>query len=84
MCSDAPPPPDFTPLANAMREVGDKMAALGQQQLAFGQQRYQETMPLYQQLVSSNLQGQQLAMEQAQDPTHNPPTDRPLGHRHGE
>jgi hypothetical protein len=67
MCSDAPPPPDFTPLANAMREVGDKMAALGQQQLAFGQQRYQETMPLYQQLVASNLQGQNLAMEMAKD-----------------
>jgi len=67
MCSDAPPPPDFTPLANAMRDVGDKMAALGQQQLAFGQQRYQETMPLYQQLVSSNLQGQQLAMDMAKD-----------------
>jgi hypothetical protein len=67
MCSDAPPPPDFTPLANAMREVGDKMAALGERQLAFGQQRYQETMPLYQQLVSSNLEGQKLAMEMARD-----------------
>jgi hypothetical protein len=50
-----------------MREVGNKMAALGQQQLAFGQQRYQETMPLYQQMVASNIQGQQLAQEIARD-----------------
>jgi hypothetical protein len=50
-----------------MREVGDKMAALGEKNLAFGQQRYQETMPLYQQMVSSNVQGQQLAQELARD-----------------
>ena len=67
MCSDAPPPPDFGPLADAMREVGNQMAALGRQQLAFGQQRYQETMPLYQQMVASNVQGQQLAQELAKD-----------------
>lgn len=67
MCSDAPPPPDFGPLADAMREVGNRMAALGEQQLAFGQQRYQETLPLYQQMVASNIQGQQLAQEMAKD-----------------
>ena len=67
MCSDAPPPPDFGPLADAMREVGQMSYELGQQNLAFGQRRYQETLPLYQQLVSSNVQGQQLANELAKD-----------------
>jgi len=67
MCSDAPPPPDFGPLADAMRDVGNQMAALGREQLAFGRQRFQETMPLYQQMVASNLQGQQLAQELAKD-----------------
>lgn len=67
MCRDAPPPPDFGPLADAMREVGSQMAALGRDQLAFGRQRYEETMPLYQQMVASNLSGQQIAQELAKD-----------------
>lgn len=67
MCSDAPPPPDFGPLADAMKQVGNQMFELGQQQLGFGQQRYQETMPLYQKMVSSNLEGQDLAMQLARE-----------------
>ena len=67
MCSDAPAAPDYTPLANAMKEVGDKMYSLGQEQLSFGRQRYQETMPLYQKMVSQDMQGQQLAMDMARD-----------------
>jgi len=67
MCSDAPPPPDFTPLANAMEKIGNQMYSLGQDQLRFGQQRYQETLPLYQKMVNSNLEGQNLAMDLARD-----------------
>lgn len=67
MCSDAPPPPDFTPIANAMKEIGARMEALGNKQLAFSQQRYDETMPFYQRMVASNLEGQQLAMQMARD-----------------
>jgi len=67
MCSDAPAAPDYTPLANAMKEVGDKMYSLGQEQLSFGRQRYQETLPLYQKMIGQDIQGQQLAMDLAKD-----------------
>jgi hypothetical protein len=67
MCSDAPPAPDFTPLADAMKEVGQMSFQLGKENLAFGRQRYQETMPLYQQLVASNVQGQELANQMARE-----------------
>lgn len=67
MCSDAPPPPDFTPLANAMEKIGNQMYSLGQQQLGFSQQQYQTNLPLYQKMVNSNLEGQGLAMDLARD-----------------
>ena len=68
MCSDnSVSAPDYTPLANAMKDVGDKMYALGQDQLNFGKQRYQETMPLYQKMIAGNIEGQNLAMEMARD-----------------
>lgn len=67
MCSDAPPPPDFTPIANAMKEIGGRMESLGNRQMAFAQQRYEETMPFYQRMVASNLEGQRLAMQMARE-----------------
>lgn len=60
-------PPDFGPLADAMRETGARMEALGNRQLAFGQQRYQETLPLFQQITAAQLEGQSLAMDLARD-----------------
>ena len=60
-------PPDFGPLADAMRDTGARMEALGNRQLAFGQQRYQETLPLFQQVTAAQLEGQGLAMELARD-----------------
>ena len=60
-------PPDFGPLADAMRDVGDQMEALGNRQLAFGQQRYEEQLPLFQQIVGTQIAGQQLAMDIAKD-----------------
>lgn len=60
-------PPDFGPLADAMRDVGDKMEALGNRQLAFGQQRYEETLPLFQRVAATQLEGQALAMEMARE-----------------
>lgn len=67
MCSDAPPPPDFTPIANAMRDIGNQMSALGNRQLEFGQRRYEETMPFYQRMINSNIEGQNLAMQMARE-----------------
>lgn len=67
MCSDAPKPPDMRPIADAMRDLGNKMEALGRDQLRFGQRRYDETMPFYQQMVQANLEGQRMSMRLARD-----------------
>ena len=67
MCSDAPKPPDMRPIADAMRQIGAQMESLGRDQLRFGQRRYEETMPFYQQMVQSNLEGQRMSMQLARD-----------------
>lgn len=67
MCSDAPKPPDMRPMADAMREVGSRMEALGREQLQFGQRRYDETLPFYQQMIQSNLEGQRMSMRLASE-----------------
>lgn len=67
MCSDAPKPPDMRPIADAMRQIGAQMESLGRDQLRFGQRRYDETMPFYQQMVQSNLEGQRMSMQLARD-----------------
>lgn len=67
MCNDAPAPPDFTSIAKAMGDIGTQMNALGEKQMRFGQQRYDETMPFYQRMMQSNLEGQQQSMQLAAD-----------------
>lgn len=67
MCSDAPPPPDMTPIANAMTQLGNQMSALGNRQLEFSERRFQETMPFYQRMVNANLEGQRMAMQMARE-----------------
>jgi hypothetical protein len=57
----------MTPIANAMRDIGSRMEALGRDQLRFGQRRYDETLPLYQQMVQANLEGQRMSMQLARD-----------------
>lgn len=67
MCNSnsAPAAPDYTPIANAMKDVGNKMYSLGQDQLNFGKQTYQEQMPLYQKMMGMNMEGQRLSMDLA-------------------
>lgn len=67
MCSDAPPPPDMTPIANAMTALGNQMTALGNRQMEFSERRFQETMPFYQRMVNANLEGQKMAMQMARE-----------------
>jgi hypothetical protein len=67
MCSDAPPPPDMTPIANAMTALGNQMTALGNRQMEFSERRFQETMPFYQRMVNANLEGQRMAMQMARE-----------------
>ena len=67
MCSDAPPPPDMTPIANAMTALGNQMTALGNRQMDFSERRFQETMPFYQRMVNANLEGQRMSMQMARE-----------------
>ena len=67
MCSDAPPPPDFGPLAEAMKENSKAMTALGNKQLAFGQSQFEAQQPFYQRMVNANIEGQNLSMQLARD-----------------
>ena len=67
MCSDAPPPPDFGPMAEAMKENTKAMTALGNKQLAFGQSQFEAQQPFYQRMVNANIEGQNLSMQLARD-----------------
>ncbi len=60
-------PPDFTPLAQSMDRVGDRMEKLGMEQLRFGARQYEQQLPLMQDLVNTQLEGQQLAMDLARE-----------------
>jgi hypothetical protein len=55
--SDSPPPPDYTPLANASAETNKIMAELGNKQLDFAKLQYEEAKPL-----AAKLADQQVAI----------------------
>lgn len=67
MCCSSPPPPDYTPLANASKEAADVMAGISKQQLDFAKQQYDEMAPLAKQAAAAQLAAQQQQMTQAQD-----------------
>lgn len=62
-----PPPPDYTPLANASKESAEIMAGLGREQLAFSKQQYEEMKPLAEQVAASQIAAQDEQMAQARD-----------------
>lgn len=53
--SDAPPPPDYTPVANASKESAQIMADLGQKQIAESQRQYDNNMKVVQPVVDAQL-----------------------------
>jgi len=67
MCCNSPPPPDYTPLANASKEAAEVMAGLGNRQLAFAERQYNEMLPLAQQVAQAQLAAQQQQMEQGKE-----------------
>ena len=59
--------PDYTPVAQASRETADIMAALGREQLDFAKQQYQDSLPLFQDLVQQQIEIGNSSKAQADD-----------------
>jgi hypothetical protein len=59
----SPPPPDYTPLANASRESAEIMAGLGREQLDFARQQYAEMKPFAERIAESQVAGMDQAAE---------------------
>ena len=62
-----PPPPDYTPLANASKESAEIMASLGREQLDFAKQQYEEMKPLAEQISASQIAMQDEQLAQGRD-----------------
>lgn len=62
-----PPPPDYTPLANASREAAAMMSSLGRDQLNFARQQYDEVSPILREVAGLQMDAQRQQMEQGQD-----------------
>lgn len=62
-----PPPPDYTPLANASAEAARIQGELGREQLAFAREQYEANAPLLQEIAALQMDAQQQQMDQAQD-----------------
>lgn len=64
---DAPPPPDYTPIANASREAAEIMAGLGREQLDFAREQYAEMSPLARRIAESQVRGMDTASRIAEE-----------------
>lgn len=67
MCCSSPSPPDYSDLADASTEAAQIMAQLGYSQLAFAQQQYNDSLPLYQSLVNTQVAMQNESLQQGRD-----------------
>ena len=71
--------PDYTPLANASKESAEIMAGLGRDQLAFAQQQYNDSLPLFQDIVGQQMRiGDETYRQANEDRQYNIDTYRPL------
>ena len=62
-----PPPPDYTPLAEASAEAARIQADLGRQQLDFAREQYDRSAPLLEGIANQQMQAQSEQMDQARD-----------------
>ena len=67
MGKSSPPPPDYTPLANASKEAAQIQAGLGREQLAFAREQYDRSAPIMEQIASQQMAAQEEQMAQARD-----------------
>jgi hypothetical protein len=62
-----PPPPDYTPLAEASGEAARIQGQLGRDQLAFAKEQYERSAPLLQGIAQNQIDAQTQQMAQAKD-----------------
>lgn len=76
---DSPPPPDYTPLANASKESAEIMAGLGREQLTEARRQYDLNRESITPIVTTQKQIMDESLRQAQDyDTYNKTTFRPI------
>ena len=61
---DAPPPPDYTPVANASKEAAEISAQLGRDQLAESRRQYDQNIQISRPIVDAQKRNMDLAYEQ--------------------
>lgn len=62
-----PPPPDYTPMAEASAEAARIMGDLGDRQLAFAREQYDRTAPIMERVANQQIAAQNEQMAQARD-----------------
>lgn len=78
MGGDAPPPPDYTPVANASKEAAEIAARLGQAQLDEARYQYDANMAIARPVVEAQLGIMQQTADQGRDYYEYGKTFRPL------
>lgn len=64
---DAPPPPDYTPVANASKEAAEISAQLGREQLAEARRQYDQNMAVTRPVVDAQLAVMRQGIDQGND-----------------
>lgn len=67
MGKSSPPPPDYTPLAEASLEAARIQGELGRDQLDFAREQYDRSAPLLEGIANQQMQAQSEQMDQARD-----------------
>lgn len=62
-----PPPPDYTPMAEASAEAARIMGDLGDRQLAFAREQYDRAAPIMESIANQQMAAQAEQMAQARD-----------------
>lgn len=75
---DAPPPPDYTPVADASREAAEIAARLGRDQLDEARRQYEQNMSIARPVVDAQLDIMRQTTEQGRDYYEYGKTFRPL------
>lgn len=76
--SDPPPPPDYTPVANASKEAAEIGAQLGREQLAEARRQYDQNMAVVRPVVDAQLDIMRQTADQGRDYYEYGKTFRPL------
>lgn len=78
MGDDPPPPPDYTPVANASKESAEVAAQLGREQLAEARRQYDQNMAVARPVVDAQLEIMRQGVRQGDDYYEYGKTFRPL------